>query len=286
MLLSEARPFVRNIFTLDRFHYYGDVKAYDHRIFYVMKGTIDIHTDDNVYNMSEGCLILINAGTKYCVEFEKSRSLKIIILNFDYMMDNSGITDFMIPVSENAFDNKRILENITFDDCDAFNRPLFLKNMHIAESCLLEIEGDYIAEMPYRTEYMSGMLFTLLTLIARKANINLMKSEHIEKVRLITSYINENFDKEITNSSLARILNYHPHYINQKMKSYYKTTLHQYLLSCRLRHAIKLILYSDLPVTEISSMVGFKALSNFSAFFKKKTGVSPAEYRKQSLNVQ
>jgi len=56
-------------------------------------------------------------------------------------------------------------------------------------------------------------------------------------------------------------------------------TPHQYLISLRLNHAQRLLLTSNLKLTEICHHVGLRDLSSFGRRFKKTFGLSPARYR-------
>ena len=50
-----------------------------------------------------------------------------------------------------------------------------------------------------------------------------------------------------------------------------------------MEHAIELLKISNASMEIISESVGFKDESYFSKTFKKNTGVSPTEYRKQFI---
>ena len=57
-------------------------------------------------------------------------------------------------------------------------------------------------------------------------------------------------------------------------------TPHQYLLRCRLRHAARLLVASELSVTQIALDAGFADLSNFVRSFGRAAGVSPGAFRR------
>lgn len=60
-------------------------------------------------------------------------------------------------------------------------------------------------------------------------------------------------------------------------------TPHQYLLRSRLRHAARLLVDEERPVTEIALDVGFADLSNFVRTFRRAAGVSPRAFRQASM---
>ena len=67
----------------------------------------------------------------------------------------------------------------------------------------------------------------------------------------------------------------------RSLKQYYQTTPTEYVSNLRLEHAAKLLLISNLQVTDICYECGFDNLSWFYKSFAKKYGATPAEYRKR-----
>lgn len=59
----------------------------------------------------------------------------------------------------------------------------------------------------------------------------------------------------------------------------YNDTPANYIRTTRLKEAQKLLQISTLSISEICYQVGFNDLSHFSKVFKKRVGISPAEYR-------
>jgi AraC family transcriptional regulator len=60
---------------------------------------------------------------------------------------------------------------------------------------------------------------------------------------------------------------------------------HQYLGNIRLERAKRLLAEGSAPIIEIAYEIGYANPSQFSAFFRKRTGLSPTEFRK-STSIQ
>jgi AraC family transcriptional regulator len=58
---------------------------------------------------------------------------------------------------------------------------------------------------------------------------------------------------------------------------------HQYLCDIRLERAKRLLAEGRMPIIEISYEIGYANPSQFSAFFRKRTGLSPSAFRRRSL---
>ncbi|MEP6647176.1 MAG: AraC family transcriptional regulator [Saprospiraceae bacterium] len=65
-------------------------------------------------------------------------------------------------------------------------------------------------------------------------------------------------------------------------KSIYGTTPHQYLTSVRIEKA-KLLLRTEMSISQVCNTVGFESLSSFSGLFRKIVGQSPSAYHVQQL---
>jgi AraC family transcriptional regulator len=55
---------------------------------------------------------------------------------------------------------------------------------------------------------------------------------------------------------------------------------HQYLGNIRLDRAKRLLTEGRVPIIEIAYEVGYSNPSQFSAFFRKRTGLSPTQFRR------
>ncbi len=58
---------------------------------------------------------------------------------------------------------------------------------------------------------------------------------------------------------------------------------HAFLLGCRIKHAKKMLANPGLGILEIASALGFSSSQHFAMCFKKETGLTPTEFRKQNL---
>lgn len=66
-------------------------------------------------------------------------------------------------------------------------------------------------------------------------------------------------------------------------KSEYGVTPKAYADSLRLEEARRLLLDTDARVTDVAYQAGFGSLAAFNRFFKKETGKTPGEYRREGL---
>ena len=98
-------------------------------------------------------------------------------------------------------------------------------------------------------------------------------------------HINNNYKKNINTSKLCKISKMCKSSLMEYFKNATGTTPLQYQLHLRISQAALLLNDDKLNISEIALQCGFTDSNYFSRQFKRITGLSPSEYRKnQHLN--
>ena len=85
-------------------------------------------------------------------------------------------------------------------------------------------------------------------------------------------------------SEIAEYVGLNPEYLTKLFKKNTGSTLKEYIVNEKMESAKILLATTTLPVTLISSHVGYGNYSNFTRSFKHLAGCTPMEYRKMSQN--
>jgi len=101
-------------------------------------------------------------------------------------------------------------------------------------------------------------------------------SRRIEKA---FQYMYNNYDKTVTLSEVARLVNMTEVSFSRFMKKRTGNTFIDSLNEIRLGHASKKLIDTTHSIAEISYHCGFNNISNFNRIFKKKKGCTPKEFR-------
>lgn len=127
------------------------------------------------------------------------------------------------------------------------------------------------------------LLNVLVELICRKGTPITASNDfsyRADMLKKVYEYVNENFEHQITLSSIAEHFHLTPAYFSSWFSSNAGRTFVQYLTAFRLNFSKQLLLSTDLSVTQICYDSGFTSLSHFLRVFKKQYGVSPSKLRK------
>lgn len=98
-------------------------------------------------------------------------------------------------------------------------------------------------------------------------------------------YMHQHYAHRITLDEVAGKVHLSPSYFSKVFKKETGQNFNAYLNGLRIEHSKKLLLYKDVRLVSIASMVGFEDQSYFTKVFKRTTGISPHQYRKSGGNL-
>lgn len=101
-------------------------------------------------------------------------------------------------------------------------------------------------------------------------------------IKVVKNYIAENYQKNISMSSMAELVNLSPVYFSVLFKREVGTNFSDYLNQHRLEASKKLLKQIKYNINEVATMCGFPNSKYFSKLFKKVFGITPTEYRKRN----
>ena len=133
---------------------------------------------------------------------------------------------------------------------------------------------------PNGMDYLEAILNCILAKITMISSGE-SRSIPISPINRSILYIQDNLSNELTLETVSAVANYSPNYFSEIFKKETGNTFNAYVRNMRLSFAKKLLLYSDLTVTEICYECGFRDYSNFMRSFKNTVGTSPNIFRKE-----
>lgn len=102
-------------------------------------------------------------------------------------------------------------------------------------------------------------------------------------VRRLRIYMQDHLEQRITIADLAEEFGMSPTYLKDSFRKVSGQPIHHYLQDCRLTRAARLLRTTEQSILSISLSVGYSGTSRFNAAFKDRYGMSPREYRQNTL---
>ena len=108
---------------------------------------------------------------------------------------------------------------------------------------------------------------------------NALVMDHVRK------YMEDNYMADLSLDSVSEILHISPAYLSAQFKKYQKMNFLDCLTELRINAAKELLTDPFRSAAEVASMVGYEDSSYFARTFKKRTGMTPTQYRREAAKA-
>lgn len=264
VLPNEGLPFKVFIFEGGEGNYFRN--KHWHRsveLFAVYEGEIIFYMNDQAYPLQTWEFMLVNSNEIHSIDAQKPNRtivLQIPLKTFEHYYTGEQYIRFSHAA---RIQDKEVMQLIG----DIY-------------SCYEAKRCGY--EMKVKSLYY--MLIYLLVTEYREENVTLDMvkwNKNLNRLSLITDYIKENYDSDLSLNTLARIFSYSPTYLSRMFQKYAGINYRSYLQSIRLERARRELSNSDHTISEAALNNGFPNSRALAKAFREKYGILPGEYCKR-----
>lgn len=150
---------------------------------------------------------------------------------------------------------------------------------HLSDSYILQAEAMSNAE-----DINTLLNQILLDYTKRTANCqNLLSTDPV--IRKVFQFVKHNTNRHITVDDVAEYVGFSRGYLSSMFNTRLGFKLSDFIRRCKLEEAKELLRFTDKSLSEISSYLCFSSQSHFQNLFKKQYGITPLQYRSQSVNL-
>lgn len=242
----------------------------DYEIFYLVEGERIYLINGKRYVVQENSLVFIDKNVIHKTITTDIPRYKRIVINFR----NSLLTD----------DDQFLLYQL-FEKGPSIVRLSSNKKQELHQ-LISRLQQEYMADKDDAIIYIRSLLLQLLIeskrLLEKQHSISITDNDDNFGKREITEiikYINNHFSKDLSLFLLSKHFHLSEQYISRLFRRVTGSTIISYLNAVRVNEAKRLLLESNMKVTEISKRVGYSNNVHLWRMFKKLTGNSPKEYR-------
>jgi AraC-like DNA-binding protein/mannose-6-phosphate isomerase-like protein (cupin superfamily) len=254
---------------------------YPHRhdffeVLYLSKGSGFHVIDGNKYEIQPPCVFFMSPGQAHKIEFSGDIEGYIFIFTAEFYLINQT-------------NQNRLIEFPFFFTIKQENRPLLLESKE--DVIFLEtLFRKGIAEIEKGNDYSIDLLRSVLDLILTSCAIlyksdenSLSKGRGHVVVKRFFQLVEENYQLNLPVNEYAEKLAITPNHLTQTVNQLTGKTSSQIIKSKQVLEIKRLLVHTNLSVTEIATRLNFPDQSYFTKFFKRETGVSPLQYRATQL---
>lgn len=165
-----------------------------------------------------------------------------------------------------------------------FNITIIMSNMGMDITELDEAKYRYFKAID-EALYAVQAIELLQAFLIEAANLFESQDHHSnQNMKRLLDYIQKYYAKPLTLSEMAKHFHFNPSYLSSYFTANNKEGFNEYLNRVRIEKAAELLRDKATSISEISGMVGFSDHSYFCKVFKKFTGLSPSQYRRNHHN--
>lgn len=184
--------------------------------------------------------------------------------------------------------DREIIESVAYEMYGSPN-IMFSNETFTVNHKMKLLANLFLEELKYKQAghefIVENLSHLLIGNLMRNINHNLPSKPHNkpsvykENIKKVIEYMNENYTTGVSCTELSKLIKMNKYRFIRIFKSQTNKTPYEYMLDLKIEKAKKMLKAKDYTITEISMICGFSSHSHFTSTFKKKTGLSPSEYR-------
>ncbi|ALS28641.1 AraC family transcriptional regulator [Paenibacillus cisolokensis] len=251
------------------------------QIAYVLRGMCNHQLRGKSLKVSRGDIFIISPGVVHSLSAIDDKPYEVVLLDFmpflvrDYVKPFSSTLLALLQPSEGRSDSRQ--------------QPW----LHIAkgkqllvEQLLQDIQDEFEhreAGFEFSVRISLVKLLILIDREFRKSRRNPARQPALadqHPIDAVKRYIYDNYSQDIPLEHGAMIANMAPAYFSHMFKKETGQSFVDFMNEVRIERAMELIRQGTHTITHIGYQVGFHHLSHFIRTFKKRTGITPTEYKK------
>ncbi|MFD0693226.1 helix-turn-helix domain-containing protein [Paenibacillus sp. GCM10027628] len=263
----------------------GQSQMHSHRgyeFYLCMEGQGKLLVGDRIFALEPGAFTIMKPYVLHWPRVEGLRPLHRFVLSIDERYLFSWLEG--LPA---IADCVRCL--LLDSDSSSLHWQLSGEKLPSVNTLLVQLTKE-IAEKPiYYEAAMFQHLAGLFVSLAREQQMNIVKCETnttpSQLAERILHYLAEHYAERIEVSRLHEQFNVSRSHMYDHFKQWTGHSLNRYLTLYRIDQAKRLLIDTQLSVTEIAAATGFNDLSHFFHTFKSELGLTPKMFRKQHIHL-
>ena len=257
---------------------YANIKEYpihwhnSIEILYVLRGSINVNVDTDSFELLEKEMEIINVDESHRIYSDKDN--RVLIFHIDpsffekYYKDINNVFFYTNSTDDGAQEGEE------YDLLRNFLAKLLCEAVQKLDDYDKEVESILIDLL-----YHLINNFHYLTYEREELKSN---TEQLARYHRISKYIFNNYDSNITLQEIAKKEFLSPHYLSHEIKNATGNSFTDLVNQTRVEESVKLLLDSDLSISDISDEVGFSHVRYLNKNFKNYYDCTPLQYRKKN----
>ena len=243
---------------------------FSYEVHFILSDCMELNLQNALHRIPAGGYCIIGPGVYHSYRFEKKTEIRRLIFRFNYK-------EVGAPAGEGE-KIQQLLQKLTyFEGTDTFGGAglLLAARKEFQEQKL----GCQLTVQALFTQLLIRLFRPLTEPSAASASEP--PPLYQQRTEIIEPFFGLHYGEAVYPGLLADQLHISVSQLNRVLKKLYGSSFKQKLLETRIEVAKDLLLTTGLHVSQIAERVGYEEASNFCCMFRRKTGVSPAQFRQE-----
>ncbi|MFP5115931.1 helix-turn-helix domain-containing protein [Bacillaceae bacterium C204] len=247
-------------------HIRTEMKTFNRRLScyvmsYIKKGEAKLRVGKDEYMLLPGTVVIIPPYIEHDHYKETEEETIFLWCHFTYEIGNA------------------------LDVLKIFNLPITFKltNSEEFEKVFLEYKNisfteDFLIKTILKKAKSHEILYLLLKSIMNSHEESFERNHSQGFISILTQIVT-NPEKELSLQELSNQFHLHPTYISNRFKELFGKSPMHVQREMKIDRARKLLISTEMSITEIAHAVGYPAIPGFTRLFKNYVGISPTQFR-------
>lgn len=243
--------------------------------------------NDAVYPVSKGEVYIINTDSRHCfspLDEENSGGLSIVYIGFyPEVLYGAGLDPGLLGDIRNM-----LLYKAFFETEDKYAVDILLTEEELAgvyERFLSMVKEQEEKKLGYE-DILKLELAHLLVALCRlfyqaERRVFPLNDYKVTLIKKVIDYFNQYYSDNLTLDSLSAYVSMSKRHLARVFRENTGLSIMEYLQKLRIEKACYLLVTTDQKPGDIAAMVGYGDYHHFSGVFRKYTGMTCREYRRQ-----
>ncbi|MFE5321797.1 helix-turn-helix domain-containing protein [Paenibacillus sp. NPDC056579] len=259
---------------------YPERRLLDYLLVYIQEGIFNLNVDEQNYLLQPGEFGLVQPGS--LVALEGITDTIVPFIHFDLFFNPKRSKSF--PTKPGQVDLSAYAELIQprINQVYGIDIPVRVQPYKLESSRSFFIQAVELSHRRHPLDQLRAQHLITEIIISILDTYGRNSKPHAYSFDWITSYLSHHLNEPIRVEDMARRANLSISRFSSMFKQQFGMSPHQYLLVMRIGHAKELLSQSQLTLEQIASYCGFADMHHFSKAFKKKTGLTPGQWRSKT----
>lgn len=252
---------------------------HDHDFFefaYIAEGGGFHHIGDEVHKVTKGQLCYIPIGVSHVFRPVSADLAKHPLIVYNCVFPPRLLAQLCAFVRDDAI--RDFIEGLLDGSRSYFS---ISDREDSIEKLFLSLRREFALPRDGFADYLYSLLLQLLIVVHRiKQGLEAEPKSKLNRFDQLLSYMDQHFAEELTLVHLAQISGWSERHLQRLFIRHTEQPFIRYLQTLRIQKSRELLRSTQLKISVIAEMTGYKDIGSFLSVFKRTVGLTPTQYRK------